>query len=138
MPQGTLAERIRAGGAGIPAFYTPTSAGTPLQEGKEVREFNGRPHVLEQAIRGDVALVKAREGDRWGNLTYSLTARNFGPIMCMAADTSIVQIRRFVELGELDPELVVTPGIYVDRLIEIANPLEEEKLLAAEEKRTPQ
>ena len=137
VPQGTLAERIRAGGAGIPAFYTPTSAGTPLEDGKEVREFNGRSHVLEQAIRGDVALVKAREGDRWGNLTYSLTARNFGPIMCMAADKSIVQIRRFVELGELDPEQVVTPGIYVDRLIEIANPLEEEKLLAAEEKRTP-
>lgn len=137
VPQGTLAERIRAGGAGIPAFYTPTSAGTPLQEGKEIKEFNGRPHVLEHAIRGDVALVKAHSGDRWGNVTYNLTARNFGPIMCTAADTAIVQVRHTVELGELGPETIVTPGIYVDRLVEIPNPLEEEKLLAAGEKREP-
>ncbi|MEM6496334.1 MAG: 3-oxoacid CoA-transferase subunit A [Pseudomonadota bacterium] len=138
VPQGTLAERIRAGGAGIPAFFTPTSAGTPLQEGKEVREINGRPHVLEHAIRGDVALVKARDGDRWGNLTYNLTARNFGPIMCTAAETTIAQVRNTVELGELEPETIVTPGIYVDRMVEISNPEEEEKLLAAEVKREPQ
>ncbi|MEM8977745.1 MAG: 3-oxoacid CoA-transferase subunit A [Pseudomonadota bacterium] len=138
VPQGTLAERIRAGGAGIPAFFTPTSAGTPLQEGKEVREINGRPHVLEHAIRGDVALVKARDGDRWGNLTYNLTARNFGPIMCTAAETTIAQVRNTVELGELEPEIIVTPGIYVDRMVEIGNPEEEEKLLAAEVKREPQ
>ncbi len=138
VPQGTLAERIRAGGAGIPAFFTPTSAGTPLQEGKEVREIDGRPHVLEHAIRGDVALVKARDGDRWGNLTYNLTARNFGPIMCTAAETTIAQVRNTVELGELEPETIVTPGIYVDRMVEISNPEEEEKLLAAEVKREPQ
>lgn len=137
VPQGTLAERIRAGGAGIPAFYTPTSAGTPLQDGKEVRDIDGKPYVLEHAIRGDVALVKARDGDRWGNLTYNLTARNFGPIMCTAADTTIAQVRRTVDLGELDSEVIVTPGIYVDRMIEINNPEEEEKLLAAEVKREP-
>ena len=137
VPQGTLAERIRAGGAGIPAFYTPTSAGTPLQEGKEVREIDGKPHVLEHAIRGDVALVKARDGDRWGNLTYNLTARNFGPIMCTAADLTIAQVRNTVELGELEAETVVTPGIYVNRMVEISNPEEEEKLLAAETKREP-
>ena len=137
VPQGTLAERVRAGGAGIPAFFTPTSAGTPLQEGKEVREINGKPHVLEEAIRGDVALVKARDGDRWGNLTYNLTARNFGPIMCTAADMTVAQVRNTVELGELEPEIIVTPGIYVDRMIEVSNPEEEEKLLAAEVKREP-
>ena len=138
VPQGTLAERIRAGGAGIPAFYTPTSAGTPLQEGKETKEFDGRLHVLEHAIRGDVALVKALRGDRWGNLTYNLTARNFGPIMCTAAETAIVQVRHVVELGELGAEEIVTPGIYVDRLVELPNPLEEEKLLSAGERREPQ
>lgn len=137
VPQGTLAERIRAGGAGIPAFYTPTSAGTPLQQGKEVREIDGKLHVLEHAIRGDVALVKARDGDRWGNLTYNLTARNFGPIMCTAADMTIAQVRNTVELGELEAETIVTPGIYVDRMLEISNPEEEEKLLAAEVKREP-
>jgi 3-oxoadipate CoA-transferase alpha subunit len=137
VPQGTLAERIRIGGAGIPAFYTPTSAGTPLEEGKDVREFNGVRHVLEHAIRDDVALVKARDGDRWGNLTYNLTARNFGPIMCAAADLAIVQVKRIVELGDLHPETIVTPGIYVDRMVEIANPEEEEKLLAAGVERTP-
>jgi len=137
VPQGTLAERIRAGGAGIPAFYTPTSAGTPLQDGKEVREIDGKPQVLEYAIRGDVALIKARDGDRWGNLTYNLTARNFGPIMCTAAETTIAQVRSTVELGEFDPETVVTPGIYVNRMVEISNPEEEEKLLAADVKREP-
>ena len=137
VPQGTLAERIRAGGAGIPAFFTPTSAGTPLQESKEVREINGKAHVLEEAIRGDVALVKARDGDRWGNLTYNLTARNFGPIMCTAADITVAQVRNTVELGELTPDIIVTPGIYVDRIIELSDPEEEEKLLAAEVKREP-
>jgi len=138
VPQGTLAERIRAAGAGIPAFYTQTSAGTPLQEGKEVREFDGKPHVLEHAIYGDVALVKGRDGDRWGNVTYNLTARNFGPIMCTAAANAIVQVRSFVELGKLAPEEVVTPGIYVDRLVEVPSPLEEQKLLDAGIRRSPQ
>ncbi len=137
VPQGTLAERIRAGGAGIPAFYTPTSAGTPLQEGKEVREINGQQVVLEHAIRGDVALVKARDGDRWGNLTYNLTARNFGPIMCTAAEVTVAQVRNTVEMGDFDPENIVTPGIYVDRMVEVGNPEEEEKLLAADVKREP-
>lgn len=137
VPQGTLAERIRAAGAGIPAFYTPTAAGTPLQDGKEVRDFNGVPQVLEHAIYGDVALVKGREGDRWGNVTYNLTARNFGPIMCTAAKNAIVQVRRIVELGELTPENIVTPGIYVDRLVTVSDPLEEETLLKNDERRTP-
>lgn len=138
VPQGTLAERIRAAGAGIPAFYTPTSAGTPLEDGKDVRYFDGKRHVLEHAIHGDIALVKAEEGDRWGNLRYHLTQRNFGPIMCTAAKTSIVQVKRFVELGELTPDTIITPGIYVDRLVEISVPLEEEKLLKDEIRRTPQ
>lgn len=138
VPQGTLAERIRAAGAGIPAFYTPTSAGTPLEEGKEVREINGKRYVLEHALHGDVALVKARQGDRWGNVTYNLTARNFGPIMCTAAATAVVQVNQVVELGELEPETIVTPGIYVDRLVEIPNPLQETELLAQDVRRTPQ
>lgn len=138
VPQGTLAERIRAAGAGIPAFYTPTSAGTPLEDGKDVRYFNGKRHVLEHAIYGDIALVKAEEGDRWGNLRYHLTQRNFGPIMCTAAKTAIVQVKRFVELGELTPDTIITPGIYVDRLVEVPVPLEEEKLLKDEIRRTPQ
>lgn len=138
VPQGTLAERIRAAGAGIPAFYTPTSAGTPLEEGKEVREINGKRYVLEHALHGDVALVKARQGDRWGNVTYNLTARNFGPIMCTAAATAVVQVNQVVELGELEPETIVTPGIYVDRLVEIPNPLQETELLAQNVRRTPQ
>lgn len=137
VPQGTLAERIRAAGAGIPAFYTPTSAGTPLEDGKDVRYFNGVRHVLEHALYGDVALVKAEAGDRWGNLTYHLTARNFGPIMCTAAKNAIVQAKRIVELGELTPDTIVTPGIYVDRLVEVANPLEEEMLLKEDTRRTP-
>ena len=118
VPQGTLAERIRAGGAGVPAFYTATAYGTPLAEGKEVREFNGRHCVMEEAIRGDVALIHAREGDRWGNLTYPMTSRNFGPIMATAADHTVAEVREFVEA--IDPENVVTPGIFVQRVVEVS------------------
>jgi len=130
VPQGTLAERIRAGGAGIPAFYTPTSVGTPLSEGKETREFDGRTYVLEHGLKADVALVKCEVADRTGNLTYNMTARNFSPLMCMAARTTIVQARRLVDPGEIDPECVVTPGIFVDRLVEVAEPLLESQLIA--------
>lgn len=138
VPQGTLAERIRAAGAGIPAFYTPTSAGTPLEDGKDVRYFNGVRNVLENAIHGDIALVKAQHGDRWGNLTYHMTQRNFGPIMCSAAKSSIVQVKHIKGLGELAPDEVVTPGIYVDRLVHVAEPLAEEDLLRNDVRRTPQ
>ena len=138
VPQGTLAERIRCGGAGIPAFFTPTSAGTPLEEGKEIREFDGQRCVLEPAIKADVALVKAKAADRWGNLVYNKSARNFGPIMCTAAACAIVQVRAFVELGDLDAEHIVTPGIYVDRAVLVENPLDEEKLLKDGEQRKPQ
>ncbi|WP_420391227.1 3-oxoacid CoA-transferase subunit A [Acuticoccus sp.] len=117
VPQGTLAERIRAAGAGIPAFYTPTGYGTAVAEGKETREFGGRGHVLELALPADVALVKARQGDRWGNLTYDQTARNFGPIMATAGRRTVVEVDEIVPLGELDPERVVTPGIFVDAII---------------------
>ncbi|MFU8859303.1 MAG: 3-oxoacid CoA-transferase subunit A [Cyclonatronaceae bacterium] len=130
VPQGTLAERIRSGGAGIPAFYTPTSVGTPLAEGKESRTFDGKTYVLERTIRADFALVKCRAADRYGNLVYNKTARNFGPIMCMAAETAIVQAKQIVELGQLDPEAVVTPGIFVGKVVEVANPAEESKLVA--------
>lgn len=118
VPQGTLAERIRAAGAGVPAFYTPTAAGTELAKGKEVRVFNGRAHVLETAIHGDVALIGAHQADRWGNLTYRMTSRNFGPIMASAATLTIAQVREIVPLGALDPESVVTPGIYVKRVVQ--------------------
>ena len=128
VPQGTLAERIRAGGAGIPAFFTPTSAGTPLAEGKEVREFDGRQYVLEHALTADVSLVKAERADRFGNLVYNKTARNFAPIMCMAAKATIVQARQIVAAGEIDPEVVVTPGILVDRVVHVPNPVQESKL----------
>lgn len=130
VPQGTLAERIRAGGAGIPAFYTPTSVGTPLAEDKEIREFNGRRYVLEHGLRGDFALVRAELADRFGNLTYNKAARNFGPIMCMAAETTIVQARQLVEAGQIDPEAVVTPGIFVDRVTEVPDPAVESALVA--------
>jgi len=129
VPQGTLAERIRAGGAGIPAFYTPTGAGTLLAEGKETRTFDGREHLLECGLRADVALVKARRADRYGNLVYHKTARNFGPIMCTAAACAIVQVDGLVEPGELDPELVVTPGIFVSRVVLVPNPLQESQLV---------
>ena len=110
MPQGTMAERMRAAGAGIPAFYTPTSVGTKLAEGKEVRDFRGRKYVLEEALFGDVALIEAWQADRWGNLTYRSSARNFNPVMAMAAKLTIAQAQHIVELGALDPEHVATPG----------------------------
>jgi len=119
VPQGTMAERMRAAGAGIPAFYTATAAGTKLAEGKEEREFKGRAYILEEALRGDVALVEAWEADRWGNLTYKSSARNFNPVMATAADLTIVQAQHIVELGALDPEMVATPGIYVDRVVHV-------------------
>jgi 3-oxoadipate CoA-transferase alpha subunit len=136
VPQGTLAERIRCGGAGIPAFYTQTSVNTPLAEGKELREFNGKTFVLEHAILGDFALVKSFKADRYGNLIYYKTARNFGPIMCTAAKTAIVQAKEIVELGAIDPEVVVTPGIFVQRIVEVKNPLEE-SVLVSENKSYP-
>jgi 3-oxoadipate CoA-transferase alpha subunit len=129
VPQGTLAERIRAGGAGIPAFYTPTAAGTPLEAGKEVRAFGGRDHLLEYGLRADVALIKARLADRYGNLTYRKTARNFGPVMCTAAACTIVQVERLVDPGDLDPEAVVTPGIFVHRVVVVPSPLQESRLV---------
>lgn len=120
-PQGTLAERIRAGGAGIPAFYTPTGAGTVVAEGKEVREFSGRKFVLERALTADFAFVKAWKGDRWGNLVYRKTARNFNPVMATAARITIAEVEELVELGELDPDCIVTPGIYVSRIFQGTN-----------------
>jgi 3-oxoadipate CoA-transferase alpha subunit len=120
VPQGNLAERIRAGGAGIGAIYTPTGYGTLLTQGKETRRIDGRDYVLEYPIRGDVALVKAECGDRWGNLTYRMAARNFGPVMAMAGKRTIASVFRLVELGELDPEIVVTPGIFVTAVVRIA------------------
>jgi 3-oxoadipate CoA-transferase, alpha subunit len=119
VPQGNLAERIRAAGAGIGAFYTPTGVGTLVAEGKETRTIDGRDYVLEYPLRADFALVSALAGDRWGNLVYRKTARNFGPIMAAASGTTIVQVDRVVGLGELDPETVVTPGIFVDRLVAV-------------------
>jgi 3-oxoadipate CoA-transferase alpha subunit len=129
VPQGTLAERIRAGGAGIPAFYTPTSVGTPLGEGKELRRFGDQDYVMEHALVADFALVKAERADRYGNLTYHQTARNFGPIMCMAAKTAIAQVGETVELGAIDPETVVTPGIFVQRVVAVAHPAFESQLV---------
>jgi len=119
MPQGTMAERMRAAGAGIPAFYTPTSVGTKLAEGKELREFSGRQYVLEEAFFGDVALIEAWEADRWGNLTYRSSARNFNPVMATAAKLTVAQAQHIVELGALDPERVGTPGIYVNRVVHV-------------------
>lgn len=119
VPQGNLAERIRAAGAGVGAFFTPTGFGTMLAEGKEAREIDGRNYVLEYPIKADFALIKALKSDRWGNLVYRKTARNFGPIMAAAATTTIAQVDDVVELGELDPEAVVTPGIYVNRVLEL-------------------
>ncbi len=130
VPQGTLAERIRAGGAGIPGFFTPTTVNTVLAEGKETRRFDGRTYVLEPWLKADFALVKCEIADRMGNLTYNKTARNFSPLMCMAAKTTIVQALRVVEPGAIDPEHVVTPGIFVDRVVEVAEPLVESRLIA--------
>jgi len=115
-PQGTLAERIRAGGAGIAAFFTPTGYGTMIAEGKETREFNGRPCVLEKGLRADFAFVKAWKGDRWGNLIYRKTARNFNPVMATAADYVIAEVEELVEVGQLEPDSVHTPGIYVNAI----------------------
>lgn len=131
VPQGTLAERIRAGGAGIPAFYTPTAYGTELAEGKPIGEFDGRQYVQERWLKADFAIIKAHLGDRHGNLTYNKAARNFNPLMCMAAASTIVQVSRIVEAGEIDPEHVVTPGIFVDRVVEVSQPRQEEELIRA-------
>ncbi len=117
VPQGTLAERLRAGGAGIPAFFTATAVGTPLADGKECREFDGRDYLLERAIKPDVALVHAECADRWGNLVFAKTARNFNPVMAMSAKATLAQVNRFVD--HLDPETVVTPGIFVTRVVEL-------------------
>jgi len=122
VPQGTIAERIRAAACGIPAFYTPTAVGTKLAQGKETREFDGRIFLMERALHADVALIQAWRADRWGNLTYRGTGRNFNPVMAMAADLTVVQTRHIVELGELEPEIIVTPGIFVDRVVQIDSP----------------
>ena len=119
VPQGNLAERMRAAGAGIGAFFCPTAYGTPLAEGKETREINGRHYVLEYPIHGDVALVKAETGDRWGNLTYRMAARNFGPVCAMAARYTVASVHQIVELGAIDPEAVATPGIYVSKIVKV-------------------
>ena len=116
-PQGTLAERIRAGGAGIPAFFTPTGAGTIVAEGKEVREFNGRPHVMERALLADFALIKAWKADRWGNLMFRKTARNFNPVMATAGKVTIAEVEEIVEPGEIEPDRVHVPGVYVKRVV---------------------
>lgn len=119
VPQGNLAERIRAAGAGIGGFFTPTGYGTELSKGKETREINGRMYVYEEPIHADYALVKAERGDRWGNLTYRMTARNFGPVMAMAARTTVATVHEIVEVGTLDPESIVTPGLFVKRLVRV-------------------
>ena len=130
VPQGTLAERIRAAGAGIPAFYTPTTVGTVLAEGKEMREFNGRAYVMEPWLQADFALIKCEVADPSGNLTFNKTARNFSPIMCMAATTTVVQAKKMVVAGGIDPEHVVTPGIFVNRVVEVPHPVHEDTLIA--------
>lgn len=121
VPQGNLAARIQAAGAGLGAVFTPTGYGTPLAEGKETREIDGRHYVLEYPIKADFALIKAHQGDRWGNLVYRKAARNFGPIMATAAKTTIAEVTNLVALGELDPENVVTPGIFVQRIFSLEN-----------------
>ncbi|HTN62413.1 MAG TPA: 3-oxoacid CoA-transferase subunit A [Devosia sp.] len=131
VPQGTLAERIRAGGAGIPAFYTPASYGTDIAKGKPVGEFDGKMYVQERWLKADVALLKAELADPLGNLTYRKAARNFSPLMAMAAKLTIVQAGRVVAAGEIDPEQVITPGIFVDRIVEVADAQQEEALMRA-------
>lgn len=121
VPQGTLAERLRAGGAGIPGFYTPTGVGTLIAEGKEVKEFDGRPFILERAIRGDFAFVKAWKGDTFGNLIFRKTARNFNPMVATAGQITVAEVEELVELGELDPDQIHTPGIYVQRIFQGRN-----------------
>jgi 3-oxoadipate CoA-transferase alpha subunit len=130
VPQGTLAERIRAAGSGIPAFYTPTTVGTILATGKETREFDGRTYVMEPWLPADFALIKCEVADPWGNLTFNKTARNFSPIMCMAATVTIVQTRALLAAGDIDPEHVVTPGIFVNRVVEVPHPIHEDSLIA--------
>ncbi len=130
VPQGTLAERIRAGGAGIPAFYTPTAARTELEADKERRRFDGQLYLLEHALVADWTLIKARAADWHGNLVYNKTARNFSPVMAMAGRTTVVQASSVVKPGLLDPETVVTPGIFVDHVVQVANPLHESELVA--------
>ena len=122
VPQGNLAERIRAAGAGIGAFYCPTGYGTLLAGNRETRRINGRDYVLEYPIQGDVALIRAQKGDRWGNLVYRKTARNFGPVMAMGARTTVAEVNEVVALGALDPEAIVTPGIFVQRIVKVAEP----------------
>ena len=119
VPQGNLAERIRAAGAGIGGFFTPTGYGTDLAKGKETREIDGRMYVFESPIHADFALIKAEQGDRWGNLTYRKTARNFGPIMAMAAKVSIASVHEVLDLGSIDPEHVITPGLFVQRIVQV-------------------
>ena len=131
VPQGTLAERIRAGGAGIPVFYTKAGFGTELAEGKPVEEFEGQRYVQERWLKADFALIKAELGDRYGNLTYRMAARNFSPLMAMAARRSISQVRRILPPGGVDPEHVVTPGIFIDGVVEVADPAQEEELVRA-------
>jgi 3-oxoadipate CoA-transferase alpha subunit len=133
VPQGTLAERIRAGGAGIPAFYTPTSYGTELAEGKPVEEFEGKHYVRERWMKADFAIVKGELGDTYGNLTYRLAGRNFNPLMCMAAERVVAQVSKLVDPGGIDPEVVVTPGIFVDGVVEVPHPRQEEELIRAGE-----
>lgn len=133
VPQGTLAERIRAGGAGIPAFYTPTSVGTELAEGKEARRFEGREYVMEYGLKADFALIKCSRADRLGNLVYNKTARNFSPIMAMAAKTTIAQADSIVDAGDIDPEVVVTPGVFVNRVVAVGNALQESAMVASGE-----
>ena len=128
VPQGTLAERIRAGGAGIPAFFTPTTYGTELAEGKPVEIFDGKHYVRENWLKADYAIIKAELGDPAGNLTYRMAARNFNPLMAMAATHTVVQVSRLVSAGDIDPEAVITPGIFVDGVVEIPHPAQEEAL----------
>ncbi len=133
VPQGTLAERIRAGGAGIPAFFTPTAYGTELAEGKQIQEFDGKPYVLERWLKADFAMVKGEMGDRYGNLTYRMAARNFNPLMCMAATRVVAQVRILKQPGEIEPEHVHTPGLFVDGLVEVPEPKQEEAMIRAGE-----
>lgn len=131
VPQGTLAERIRAGGAGIPAFYTATSVGTELAEGKETRTFAGREYVMEYGLTADFALIKCSQADRLGNLVYYKTARNFSPVMAIAAKTTIVQADSIVAAGDIDPEVVVTPAVFVNRVVAVSEPLQESAMVAS-------
>ncbi|MCP5073663.1 MAG: 3-oxoacid CoA-transferase subunit A [Rhodobacteraceae bacterium] len=133
VPQGTLAERIRAAGAGIPAFFTPTSYGTELAEGKQIQEFDGKPYVLERWLKADFAIVKGETADTHGNLVYRLAGRNFNPLMCMAAEKTVAQVSRIIEPGGIDPEHIVTPGIFIDGVVAVPDPQQEEVLIRAGE-----